>query len=334
MLYYVICPYGRKSGGYEALHQLVYYLKKNGKEAYMVYSNLIDKKNIIDTQYSIYIDSYLLLDEIVDSDSNAIIVPETMTYLFKKFNKLKKYIWWLSVDNYKKRTSLLFKIIYTFFYPLKKFSSKHTPSLKSVLVNQKYKFFHEDKKIIHLCASFYAFDFVKKRSNNQCFKFIEPISLQFLDKYLNTSVNCLKEKIVLYNPIKSGEFIEKLKRNSKIRFIPLIKMNQNELIELYSKAMVYVDFGPFPGAERMPKEAVLYGCCIITGLHGASAFDGDVPIDQEYKFDESKVDTKIIIKKIEEIFENYEYNSFKFNRYRNTVLNLEQNFEESIRVVL
>ena len=64
----------------------------------------------------------------------------------------------------------------------------------------------------------------------------------------------------------------------EINFIPLKGYNQKELISLFRESMVYMDFGFFPGAERLPKEAVINGCLIITGRNGASDFHGDVHI--------------------------------------------------------
>ena len=46
----------------------------------------------------------------------------------------------------------------------------------------------------------------------------------------------------------------------------------------------YIDFGPHPGMDRLPREAALAGCIVITNREGAAAHDEDVPLPPEYKF--------------------------------------------------
>ncbi|KAL3809235.1 hypothetical protein ACHAXA_005283 [Cyclostephanos tholiformis] len=46
----------------------------------------------------------------------------------------------------------------------------------------------------------------------------------------------------------------------------------------------YIDFGPHPGMDRLPREAALAGCIVITNREGAAAHDEDVPLPQEFKF--------------------------------------------------
>jgi len=41
---------------------------------------------------------------------------------------------------------------------------------------------------------------------------------------------------------------------------------------------LYVDFGKHPGKDRMPREAAVHGCCIITGRRGAAGNPFDIPI--------------------------------------------------------
>ena len=45
---------------------------------------------------------------------------------------------------------------------------------------------------------------------------------------------------------------------------------------------------PHPGKDRMPREAALLGCCILTSTLGSADFFDDVPIMSEYKFEEDK----------------------------------------------
>ncbi len=338
MNYYVLCPYGLVTGGPDALHQLVYYLNKINKNAKLVYLNALRNDYEIPKQYQRYIDSYILFNQLEDSEDNVIIIPEFLSHLAKKYKKSKVYIWWLSVDYNLDKTSLPYKLLLIVTYLLRAFKyrkigfRRFNMMFKNVFYKKKYDFKHEMKNVSHLCASYYAYDFVKKNGSNNAKLCIEPISLRFLE---NNSIDSNKQDIVLYNPKKCGEFVKKLieKSNNSIVYVPLEGYSQDELIDLYKKSKVYIDFGPFPGAERMPKEAVLNGCVIITGKFGASNFYGDVPIKDEYKFDANDENIVSIIGKIKYSLLNYQVIKNDFDEYRNRVLSLENNFIEALKEV-
>ena len=322
---YVICPYGLVTGGPDALHQMVYYLNNNGFNAYIVYSDIRSYKYSIPEPYKIYVKDYLLLNEIEDDKNKE-------NHLINRFNNIKKYIWWLSVDNdinFSGLKNKLKKILQKIrIENLKKLYKINT--LKNFLKHSKFNFSKENE-VQHLCASYYAFDYVAKNIKNKekvhlC---IEPISKIFIEKSKYTTLN--KENIILYNPKKNYDFTKKIiQRASTFKFVPLKGFTQNELIEIYQKAKVYIDFGNFPGAERIPKEAVINGCCIITGKYGASAFYKDVPILDKYKIDAKEENIDKIIDKIKDLLENYELKVTEYEGYRNTILNLENNFIRQI----
>lgn len=325
---YVICPPNLITGGPDALHQLVYYLNKNGIEAKIVYSRLKRKNYIIPITYSCYVNDYLLLDDIVDSENNICIVPETLIFYLNKYTKIKKYIWWLSVDNNKISINNKIKKMIN---KMKNFGKAiqrkdFLGRIKEFILNKKYDFTNENL-VAHLCASHYAFDYVSKRTSQKCVLFIEPISLSFLSSMLNYSSNLYRKKRVLYNPAKNYEFSRKIiKRMKDVSFIPLKGFNQKDLITLFRENMIYMDFGSFPGAERLPKEAVVNGCLIITGKNGASKFHSDVPILEKYKFDVSKDNIDSICDMIRYMLDNYDALYSDFDEYRQMVLSLEKNF--------
>lgn len=332
---YVICPYGLVTGGPDALHQMVYYLNNNGFCAEIVYSDIKSHKYEIPSAYKIYVNDYKILSEIEDCKENIIVVPETENHILNYYSNMKKYIWWLSVNNdldYSGAKNKIKKILEKIrFKNLKKLYKINT--LKNVLKHKKYDFSVEDN-IEHLCASYYAYDYVSKniKDKDKVHICIEPISKIFLEKSKFVTDN--KENIILYNPKKNYEFSRKIiKKASNYKFVELKGLTQEELIKLYQKAKVYMDFGTFPGAERIPKEAVINGCCIITGKNGASAFYKDVPINDEYKIDAKEENIDKIILSIKDLFDNYDEKIKHYEEYRNTVLNLESNFIKQIKGV-
>ena len=85
-----------------------------------------------------------------------------------------------------------------------------------------------------------------------------------------------------------------------------------------SPQLQYIDFGPHPGMDRLPREATLAGCVVITNREGAANFDEDVPLPSEFKFSKFNVD-KIYSLIIECCTKHDEYAS-KMDKYKSWIL--------------
>ena len=108
-------------------------------------------------------------------------------------------------------------------------------------------------------------------------------------------------------------------------------MNSSEIVDLMQKSKLYIDFGEFPGPERIPREAVLMGCNIITSTKGsAGANDIDVPIDRTLKIEAIDENINKIVSLIEDIINNYAKYYPMFNEYRRKVIEQPLIFEENI----
>ena len=328
---YVLCPSYLVSGGPDALHQMVYYLNSLGIEAYIVYVDIKTRKYAIPQEYRVYTDNYKLLADVEDNENTAIVCPETLIFLLNKFNYTKKYIWWLSVDNNVKRSGFFdkLKLLLNKVSPKKLFAilkkKNKFCNLKYFIKHNKYNFSKEDVNVKHLCASYYAYDYVSVRTKNPLEICIEPLSKYFLENS-SCSLNARSDKI-LYNPAKNLKFTKKIIRYcNDFEFVPLKGLKQNELLDLYKKSKLYIDFGFFPGAERIPKEAVLNGCAIITGKMGASAYYKDVPIPDQYKIDAYEENLPAIKNAIDKALREYDSRFNDFNLYKETVNQLEKNF--------
>lgn len=339
---YVFCPNDIVTGGPDALHQIVYYLKEIGLNAEIVYYAFSKKHEFsIPEAYKTYISGFITENEFVDDVENIVVLPEHAVDKLKFLKKSKVFIWWLSVDNAVNRSSFFWKLFFFATLParvVKNFDYyKHRfgEAIAKTLQKRTYSFNAEPENVEHLCASHYAYDYVSKRTQKNCYLCIEPISKYFLEKYevqKNVLNTCIRNDEILYNPRKSGAFVQELAAFAPdLKFIPLKGFSQDQLIEKYKTSKLYVDFGPFPGAERVPKEAVLFGCSIITGRNGASNFHSDVPIPDEYKFADYKNRKEEIVKKIREVLVNYNAVNDHFDDYRKTVLTLEENFKNSLK---
>ncbi|MBQ2559925.1 MAG: hypothetical protein II565_05000, partial [Fibrobacter sp.] len=113
----------------------------------------------------------------------------------------------------------------------------------------------------------------------------------------------------------------------------LQNMTTEQVKETLLHSKVYIDFGNHPGKDRFPREAAMCGCCVITGKRGSAKFFEDVPIDNEFKYDESAKTIPLIISKIRECLNNYETESSKFNGYREFIKGEYQTFQDDVKSI-
>lgn len=321
---YIICPAYTKTGGTELLHQLAYKIRENGRYCIMSYCGATRSNPIHrDPAFDKYIQEEININDIEDKKENIVIIPEICTFLVNKFENVQKVIWWLSVDNYVRYTSIRNAI--------KSFGVKDTVLL--FMMNHlsfKHKFVR--KSDFHLCQCYYAIDYVKKLG-------IKEENIGYLSDYINDTftkndifdIN-KKEDIVLYNPKKGYEYTKKIIEKAKnIKFIPLINLTTEEVKNLLLKSKVYIDFGNHPGKDRFPREAAMCGCCVITDKKGSANFEKDVPINEEFKFEDIDGNIENVVKKIEYCLKDYNNEVEKFNEYREFIKKEEKNFEKDVR---
>lgn len=321
--YYIICPGNCGSGGPDALHQLYYYLKQLVSNVYLVY--VVGKKQVYPA-YKKYNPQIIDFNLIEDKEENILIVPESLTKFLKGFKNIKKIVWWLSVYNYghtnfMTKLSLFVKsIIFSKSIKELKYAFKRKVSLKKLASINNY------------VASKYANVFLLSKNIKSSY-LIEPLGKDFLDYFTIDVYKNKRENVVLYNPKKGFEITKQIiSANPDMTFIPLINYSSLDLIKLMSTAKLYIDFGHFPGPERLPKESALFGCNVLVRKTGASINDFDVNIPNKYKL--TDIDISNISKIITNMLENYDSDFEDFNTYRTQILNLESNFIKSINELL
>lgn len=314
---YIVCPAKFATGGTELLHQLFYKLKINHKQVVMYYTGDVAGDPVVE-RFKKYEIKYIIdKNEVVDEINNLLIVPETMTELLNEFRKIKKCIWWLSVDNYIKSRESKFKC----------FKKKILGKKCRDEVNFK------DKNIFHLYQSEYSRLYLENKKVEKKMYLSDYLNNEFLNREVKYDSK-ERENLVLYNPKKGFEFTKKIiEKACNIKFIPLENMPPEEIIKLCQKSKVYIDFGNHPGKDRFPREASILGCLLITGKRGAAENFIDIPINEEYKFCDSENEIDKIIKKIEESFIDYDKKILEFEKYRKIILNEEKNFEKDVEKI-
>lgn len=326
---YVFAPANYASGGPEALHQLAHSLQKNGFNVCMYYYEY--NKNLHKTprhkNYDIYNIPYIEnIENIENIPENYIIIPEAVCNEInnRKLNKLKKIVWWLSVDFFFKS-----KEIYDLLIKKKKSKIKNLFKSYPVFPNI------EDMKkedIIHIPNSYYTEDFLTKNK----LKHTSVISDYLNNVYTQKNLKDLnpKENIIIFNPVKNGEFLSKIiEKTPNLKWIAIQNMTPNQVKELMNKAKLYIDFGFHPGRERMPREACLSKCCLIIGKEGSAKFKEDMPILDDFHFENKDENIEKIIEKIIDCLDNYEKNIPHFKNYEESILDAENRFNNEVRSV-
>ena len=148
-----------------------------------------------------------------------------------------------------------------------------------------------------------------------------------------------REDIVLYNPKKGMEFTQKIISKAKqtgiqAKYIPLVNMTPDQIVELMLRAKVYIDFGNFPGPERIPREAVLLGCNIITSRNGSANNDIDVPIPDTLKYKDIEKNIPMILECIQDMLLHYDKYYMYYENYRIKVLEQKILLTENSKALL
>lgn len=293
----VACPHGTVTGGIELLHQVVAELNKyddiHADLWYMVGYNV----HAIPDEYAAYGNT---VNNRVDT-GDILLFPEIWASYTTKpmYSNYRKVVYWEGVNAY-------------FPHTMKDLWGKF------------------GEGTLHISQSEYSNRFLADTLGIK--DFIE-VTDYINDDFLNCDITGKREKIVLYNPTKGMEFTEKvIALAPDITFKPITGMKRQQILDLMRKSMVWIDFGSFPGKDRLPREAGACGMCLITSMSGTARYHKDLAIPSSYKFnDVNYADIGAIIGKIRDIFDNFEERQQEFEEYRETIKLEKARFQNGIR---
>lgn len=324
-IFYIICPAHFASGGPEDLHQLAAEIRINGYQVFMHYLEF-DKKKFktpLHQEYEFF--SLPFADKIDNKPQNVVIFPETYSLSLwdKKYSKVQKIVWWLSVTNFfltlKRRQDYLERKNKNFIKRL--YKDQTIPSVENV----------KKLNVLHLAHSYFSLDFLRKNDFNILGQIQDYMDDMF---YVNEESKSKKKDIVIYNGVKNGEFLEKIKSHSTdLEWVEMKNMTLFEIAECMKKAKVYVDFGYHPGKEKMPREACLLDCCLIIGKEGSAQFKEDMPIKDEYHFEKDEQNIPLIVNQIKNCLSNYDTTIYDFADYKNVLLKEKETFSADVKKV-
>lgn len=294
---YILCPANITTGGPELLHQLGYKLRLFGFDVSIFYYERKENKSPVSEQYQKYQVPYV--DEIKDKSENIVIFPEVMLNGIKFVKNALRVVWWLSVDN-----------------------AKYDDKIKKII--------QEDTSILHFSQSRYATDYLintVKIAENRIYYLSDYINNEFL----NVLPDVPRDDVVLFNPKKgfdtTGVIIKM--SNATIKWQVLAGLTPKQMHEIMHRAKVYIDFGNHPGKDRMPREAAVSGCCIVTNKKGAANNDIDIIIPERYKFTE-QAKVQDALNTIYELIENYDERKNDYVGYVERTKNEFIEFEKDV----
>lgn len=333
---YVYAPAKVTTGGAELLHQLVHVLNSNNIEAFIVYFDNADKNWTVSSDVPKEYENYNLkiADRINDEKENIVVIYEGIFNHIYDIKKAQLILWWLSVDNFyicsanflSVRDSFRWSTSFGVNVTLRKIYNAFT---NRSLLKQRISLKRLAQiSALHCYQSEYAQNFLLNNNFQELLPLSDFINTEFIN---NNYIINEKENKILYNPKKGYKFTKKLIAAApELNWKPLVGFTRKELINELRTAKLYIDFGYHPGKDRIPREAVSSGCCIITNKAGSAKFFEDVPIFSQYKIENPKKNILDILNQIKNIFNNYDDVKSDFDFYRNQIKKEKIVFEEQV----
>jgi hypothetical protein len=276
---YVLYPRGLRTGGPEALHQLVDTLRALGQEAYLT--------PLPGTTGADRVKEYEHYDApergFVDAPEHALVAPETYTKSLSLAKRATRICWWLSID------------YSPLFFTERERIYQHSYSVTDRLIHAAragrgvaFRMALSRKPwsdMLHLAQSQYAWNFLYDRLDITASLVTDYTPTTELDGIPRRAVP-ERGRTVSYNPKKGGWVVEELRRRgAPYDFVPIQNMTRGEALRTLCESAVYMDPGNHPGKDRMPREAALAGAITLVSRRGSGANWQDVPIPWDHKID-------------------------------------------------
>lgn len=286
-----LCPSNIATGGTESIHNLIYHLNMVGADAKILYVGNAENPQPI--EYAKYKCNYLT--ELPDGFKGVVIFPEIWgnRVLEPQYKDCIPAIHWQGVD------------VYDWCTP-----------------KDQRNLFLQRKNVIHITNLEYGMDHLRKLGLTPI-KVSDALNDDFFKPYKEES----RSDIVLYNPtnVKLTQFQKDVMAVCKARgieFKPIQGYSRAELIDLMRHSKLYIDFGVFSGRERLPREAVMCGCCILTSKLGAAGYYRDNSIKDFYKMDNINTAIEMILY----VLEYYDRCRLDFDETRRLLIRDKNNY--------
>ena len=286
----VVCPANCATGGPECLHAFTSELNKAGAKARLWYWDIQSYPPMPD-EYKAYNCEYVT--ELPQDFDGIVVLPEI--WANKALDFPKAAIYWLGLDAY---------------------AGWHPANRGAFLANE---------NIIHIAQSEYAYDLLRKLKVNKLYKCTDVLNQDFYEAFTEEE----RSDVIIYNPAKETPFMRQLMRESCEEFRPIRGMTRAEVIDTMRHSKLYLDFGEFPGRERIPREAALCGCCLITSKIGSAAYNEDFM--HNYKFDSKEGHIWAIVNRIHYVLDHFDECQKEFAPFRADLIKDKQRVKQQVK---
>lgn len=296
---FVMTPIGVRTGGPEALHQLVDSVRRAGVESHVLpYAGTAASPVVED--FDNY--DYDIAFELPTVGRYSLVLPETV--MREPLGSLRKvlrnpevdlWIWWLSVDNSHHPKALSFSAESVLKASNGAGMYSHNvvghPHLLEVArrnwhhVRTASRLYQLQRRGVRFMAqSRYAAEFCMQA-------FDQPACLvsDYLGSLPSVSLPERDPRSVSYNGVKGAELINELHQQlDGVSLIPIEGMTQDEVARALARASAYVEIGSLPGRDRLPREAARLGTPVVVLERGAGRYHDDFPLPASMRvpFDE------------------------------------------------
>ena len=295
----MVCPANVATGGVESIHKFAYELNQvKGIDVKIFYwGTKMDSPQ--PEEYKEYGIEYVTA--LPKDYRDVIIFPEIWanSVIDERYKNCIVAVNWAGVDVYYRNNSL-----------------------------EKQGLFLRRKDTIHLTQMQYAVDHLIQRGVDP--KNILHISDVPNELFYEKHEEEPRNNFVLFNPnaIKMTDFQKAVMRKAReagIQFKPLENLTREQMAHTLRTSKLYIDFGVFSGRERIPREAILSGCCVITSRLGCAGYYEDVALDDKWKFETEPNNIPAIIQTMKYVLANYENCKHEFDTYLQSVLDDRKN---------
>lgn len=316
----VTCPGDAMTAGPEALHQLVAEINALGQPAEIVYHPF---ERSFETPAA-YRRHGAPVGRYADEPGTLVVFPEIFTPLALKVRQAEAAIWWMSVNNF---TGVRYGRPWRDKLRYWKYVLKGLRPWGGV------------KALAHLrqfAQSDYARDFLAGHDVGSE-PLSDPIPVYTEPEYVAALPARLaaaqRGDTILYNPNKGAKITAKLlAAYPQWRFRPLRGLDREQLAQAFLDAKLYIDFGHHPGKDRLPREAAIHGCCVVTARHASAANPVDVPIPERCKLDVNAPDfVGRFGAVVTDIFANFDARSAELAGYREVIAREPQEWRRQVR---
>lgn len=310
-----LCPPNYATGGTEAIFACVDMLNEVGLAVEIVLCQFtcgtieIFGESGVPDRFKKY--RYSLASK-VSSSAYCVVCPESFVQYLPVLKDLPIWLWWLSIDNAFENARIRKRLDIV---------------AQSLIRNYRTKRLAMQIPTKHLCQSAYA------RTTLESWGLASSMLSDYVTApHHSNSINKSQYSIAYNARRGEAEALETLASlKGRVELIPIKNMSLNEVHQQLSRSIVCLDFGFFPGKDRLVRESSLLNNVVVMGKSGSACFYEDFPLDSEYKFNSKSYRERLRCQRyLYEILEDPAQHLIAQSRFRESIMHERATFRSEV----